>query len=143
MDDERNTTMGDRLREVRERFGMTQEEFGKRLGGSQQSICQLEKGKRGLTNQMVSSVCANYGINERWFRTGEGEMFKRKEEDTSDLTRQLQRTVCQRIFDALPADVKDTIISICCDELSKMSRQHVASVKKDKDFGSFDDDEAE
>lgn len=117
-----------RLREIRKHFGMTQSEFARRLGGTQQSICQLERSARFVRPQVISSVCANFNINEHWLRTGEGEMFKQTETET-DLARQIQRTLCQRIFASLPPDVQDAVIAICRDESAKRARQTVEAIK--------------
>lgn len=67
--------MNNRIKLIRENENMTQDEFGKRLGVTRQSISRLEKGERNLTNQMMLSICKEYGINESWLKTGEGDMY--------------------------------------------------------------------
>lgn len=64
--------MNERLKEVRKAEGLTQREFGRRLGVQDTAISKLESGERNLTDQMILSVCREFNINEDWLRTGEG-----------------------------------------------------------------------
>ena len=47
------------------------------------SIAQIEGG-RSTSDQTVRMICREFGVNEEWLRTGEGEMFAPKEEDALD-----------------------------------------------------------
>lgn len=67
--------MNNRLKAARKELRLTQREFGARVGVQDTAISKLEKGENGLTDQMVIAVCREYGINETWLRTGDGEMF--------------------------------------------------------------------
>jgi transcriptional regulator with XRE-family HTH domain len=56
---------------------MSQEEFGKILGLSKSGVSEIEAGRRSVTEQHIIML-KNYKdkpINEKWIRTGEGEMF--------------------------------------------------------------------
>lgn len=68
--------MNQRVKELRKSLGMTLREFGKRLGVSDAAISRIEKGERNLTEQMTLSICREFNINEKWLRTGNGEMRK-------------------------------------------------------------------
>ena len=67
--------MNERLKELRTTLGITLEEFGKRIGITRSAVGHLEKGSRNLTEQTLKSICREFGVNEEWLRTGEGEMF--------------------------------------------------------------------
>ena len=47
-----------------------------RLGVGKTAISKLENNERSLTDQMAKSIYREYGVNEEWLKTGEGEMFK-------------------------------------------------------------------
>ena len=66
--------MNDRIKEIRKSFQLTLEEFGKRLGVTKTAISRVENGDRGITDQMILSICREYNINEEWLRTGRGNM---------------------------------------------------------------------
>lgn len=68
-------TQGERVCAVRKKRGMTMEQFGGHLGVSKTAISRIEKGNRGLTEQMLISICREFGVNEDWLRTGVGDMF--------------------------------------------------------------------
>ena len=68
--------MNERIKELRDALGITLEEFGSRLGVTRTAISRLERGNRGVTDQMAISICREFGVNETWLRTGEGEMFE-------------------------------------------------------------------
>lgn len=68
--------MKDRIREVREHFGLSMEKFGSRIGIGKASISLLESGKNNPSVQTIALICREFGVNEQWLRTGEGEMFE-------------------------------------------------------------------
>lgn len=67
--------MNVRIKKIRESLGMTQEEFGKRIGSARNTIANYETGNRNPSNAVITSICREFGINEEWLRTGEGEMY--------------------------------------------------------------------
>lgn len=64
-----------RVREIRKALNLTMEKFGEPLGVKKSAISNIENGSRGLTEQMIISICREYNVNEEWLRTGSGEMF--------------------------------------------------------------------
>lgn len=67
-------TINDRLKKLRKEKGLTLKQFGKTIGITDASVSQMETGKIGLSNQTIHSICREFGVNENWLRTGEGEM---------------------------------------------------------------------
>lgn len=76
--------MKERIREVREHFGLSMEKFGARIGIGKTSISLLENGKNNPSVQTVALICREFGVNEHWLRTGEGEMFEQTRETVLD-----------------------------------------------------------
>lgn len=66
--------MHTRIKLIRKDAGLTQSEFGERIGIKQNSVAQMESGGRSPSNPVISSICKEFRINESWLRTGEGEM---------------------------------------------------------------------
>lgn len=67
--------VSDRLRFLRKELGLSQDEFGRRLGVSNTAISKLEKNERNLTEQMALSICREFRVNYFWLTEGKGEMF--------------------------------------------------------------------
>lgn len=67
--------MNERIREVRKLLGLTLEKFGERLGVGKTAISKIEKGERGVTDQMAKSICREFNVDPYWLETGDGEMF--------------------------------------------------------------------
>lgn len=70
-----------RLKKLRKSLGMNQEEFASALKMSSSSISKIEKGERNLTERLANQISKEFGVNEIWLLTGEGEMFNFTEED--------------------------------------------------------------
>jgi transcriptional regulator with XRE-family HTH domain len=67
-------TMSERLRFLRKDIlGLTQEDFAKRIDVSTSNIGGLEIGRTNLTERVIKSICAAFGANEEWLRSGIGE----------------------------------------------------------------------
>lgn len=67
--------MNERIKQIRRELGLTQAEFAERIGLKQNSIALIESGKRNISDQAVLSICREYGVNEEWLRTGDGDRF--------------------------------------------------------------------
>lgn len=67
--------MNTRIKEVRLKFGLTQVEFGKRIGVKQSAVTGYESGNRQPLDTVITSICREFGVNETWLRTGEGPQF--------------------------------------------------------------------
>jgi len=67
--------VNNRMKEVRKTLGISQKEFGAKLGVTDAAICGIEAGRRGLTEQMALSICREFNVNYDWLKEGSGEMF--------------------------------------------------------------------
>lgn len=67
--------MGERIRILRKKLGLNQTEFGNKLGIKQTTVAGYESGARSPLDTVISSICKEYNVNEKWLRTGQGEMF--------------------------------------------------------------------
>ena len=68
-------TPGGRVRQIRKQKSMTLEQFGEKVGVTKQTISRIENGINSLTEQMILSICREFGVNENWLRNDEGKMF--------------------------------------------------------------------
>lgn len=107
--------MKDRIREVREHFGLSMEKFGSRIGIGKASISLLESGKNNPSIQTIALICREFGVNEQWLRTGEGEMLEQTRASVLDrlsteydLSRE-QRSVIEAFLDLDPQE-RDVIL---------------------------------
>ncbi len=46
------------------------EKFGERLGVGKVAISCIESGKNNVTDQMIKSICREFGYREEWLRDG-------------------------------------------------------------------------
>lgn len=76
--------MKERIRELRRHLNMTMEEFGARIGLTKSAVSFIESGRNGARDQTVFAICREFGVNEHWLRTGEGEMFEQTRETVLD-----------------------------------------------------------
>ena len=68
--------MKDRIRKIRRDLDLTQQEFADRIGIKRNTIANYETGRNEPIDSVVSLICREFGVNEEWLRTGEGEMFE-------------------------------------------------------------------
>ncbi len=71
-----NLKIGERILKIREVFGLTQVEFGERIGlSSKDSVSRIERGVTPLTPKNIKAICSIYSVREEWLCEGKGEMF--------------------------------------------------------------------
>jgi len=66
--------MQERIKALRKSLGLTQKDFGERIGVQANTITSYESGVRTPNNSMILAICREYGVSEAWLRAGEGEM---------------------------------------------------------------------
>lgn len=68
--------MNERIKKIRKEFGLTQTEFGKKIGVKGNTITNYETGLRNPSEAIIMAICREFSVNELWLRTGTGEMKK-------------------------------------------------------------------
>lgn len=84
--------MNRRIKKIRDTSGLTQEEFGKRIGSARNTIANYENGNRTPSNAVITSICREFGVNEAWLREGIEPMYKEKDGEFSELLSELEES---------------------------------------------------
>lgn len=75
-------TIGERIKKIRQAKHLTQQDLADRMGVKRNTIAIYETNRSIPSTAVVSLICREFNVNENWLRTGEGEMFiKRDRED--------------------------------------------------------------
>lgn len=67
--------MNERLIEIRKSLNLSQKEFAEKIGLKQGSLSDLETGRAKIIDRVIFLISSKYHVNEKWLRTGEGNMF--------------------------------------------------------------------
>ena len=67
--------MKERIQAIRKILKLNQEEFAERLGMKRTTLSMIEVGENPLTEKNIRLICMTFNVNEKWLRTGKGEMF--------------------------------------------------------------------
>ena len=67
--------MSERIKRIPKMLDLTQQEFADHIGIKRNTIANYESGRNEPVDSVISLICREYGVNEAWLRTGEGEMF--------------------------------------------------------------------
>lgn len=67
--------MNKRIEELRNALNLSQDKFGKVLGVTRTAVCSWETGRRGITEQIIISICKEFNVNRAWLVEGVGDMF--------------------------------------------------------------------
>lgn len=73
--------MNKRLKQVRQYLKINQTEFGNLCGKSRDTISNYELGRVPPDKAFVKLVCMKFNVNEKWLRSGEGDMFIKTDDD--------------------------------------------------------------
>lgn len=70
--------MDKRIKELRNALELTQQAFADRIGTARGNIACYEVGKNTPSDAVITLICREFNVNEKWLRTGDGEMFKER-----------------------------------------------------------------
>ena len=75
-------TIGERIKKLRKAENLTQQAFAEKICVKRNTVATYEMGRSIPADSAISLICREFNVNENWLRTGEGEMFiKRDRED--------------------------------------------------------------
>lgn len=99
-------TINERVAEIRKALGKTQTQFAEALSIKQAALAMIETGKRELSEKNIKLICFSYGVNEKWLRTGNGDMFLPPEDETAAYVEDLLGNEENPLYDIIKAIMK-------------------------------------
>ncbi|MBR6268499.1 MAG: helix-turn-helix transcriptional regulator [Selenomonadaceae bacterium] len=75
-----------RIKMLRKNLGLSQDDFGNRIGLKHGAISKIEKSGNTVIDQNIRLICDTFHASEEWLRTGKGDMY---EENNETLLKQL------------------------------------------------------
>lgn len=67
--------MNERIKKIRKHFNLTQQAFADRIGVKRNTIANYEVGRNTPVDSIISLICREFGISEKWLRYEQGEML--------------------------------------------------------------------
>lgn len=74
-------SVGSRIKEVRDFYGLTQQEFADRLRIKRGAVANYELERNAPIDAVISLICREFNVREAWLRDGTGEMLEQLTED--------------------------------------------------------------
>ncbi len=94
-------SLGERVRLLRERLGLTQEAFAAPLGLKKSFISRVEKGDQSLSRPAIILMTYIYKINLEWIESGTGEMFQGEAAEVEGRPQPINADVLRQIIEGL------------------------------------------
>lgn len=73
--------MAERIKLLRKALGLTQQEFSDTIKVKRSTLATYESGRNEPIDAVITLICREFDVNEKWLRFGTGEMFIKKTED--------------------------------------------------------------
>ena len=103
--------IGDNIKALREKLGLTQQKFADRLFIKQNSLALIESNKRNISSSLLKLISYEFNARLEWLETGEGEMRNTSNETLlkqfENLSPQSRELV--KYFLMLPSEVRDKV----------------------------------
>lgn len=75
----------ERIKLLRKKYlNLTQDKFASKIKISRSNLGSIEIGRINVTDRVIEDICYQFNINEKWLRTGQGEVFKTDSESELD-----------------------------------------------------------
>ena len=71
-----------RVKILRQALGMSQTDFGAKIGVTRGVINNLDRGLTDLQDPLLSLICSVFNARREWLENGEGEMFEPKDAES-------------------------------------------------------------
>lgn len=124
--------MNERIKELRKRLNLTQQEFADRLSIKRGAVANYEVGRNTPSDSVIALICREFNVSERWLREGEGEMFL-PQNDTDELM-----ALAGRFLGSEPKDFQQRLVRMLLsltpneiDLLERKARELLGETKKE------------
>ena len=74
-----------RIKLIRQELKLSQAKFAKALSISNGYIAGIEINRNKVNDRIIRLICYTFNVNDRWIRTGEGEMFNENGNPSTEL----------------------------------------------------------
>ena len=81
--------MNNRIAQLRKNKGWTQDTFAEEMGISKNYVSLIENGKKIPSDRLVSDICREFGVNEKWLRDGTGDMYDVPDDEIASVVSEL------------------------------------------------------
>ena len=69
--------MNERIASLRKEMGLTQKQFGERIGVQRGTVANYERGRNIPNETVLFMICREFGVRREWLETGEGDKFEK------------------------------------------------------------------
>lgn len=98
--------LSERLKLIRKKNKMTQQEFADALNLKQNTIATYEIGRTVPSDRTLKDICEKFNIQEAWIKTGEGDMEYPPEDEAAAYVSELLGPEENPLFDLIKAIMK-------------------------------------
>ena len=70
-----HNSIGERIKQLREHFGLNQGELSEEVGMDQSNVSRIERNKLEPSTRFLNAMMLRFAANPEWIKTGDGEMF--------------------------------------------------------------------
>ena len=122
----------------KEDLKLSQREFAEKLGLKQTSLSSIENGAANVSERNIKEICRVFKVNEKWLRTGEGEMFTQTNDNLIDeVAKQYNlgegSKMLMEMFLNFNAEQRETILNFIDDFTARwQAKQKQAAAKTNK-----------
>ena len=116
-------TVYERIKEIRIKLNMSQVEFSECIFLSKSFYGDIEIGKKKVNDRIIFIVSKQFNVNEKWIRTGEGEMFINTPTD-------IKKERLLSIYNQLEGTLRDCLVEQS-DILLKLQKQNTITKKEE------------
>ena len=123
-------TVGDRIRKIRDKTGLTQTGFGELVGLEQRTISDYERGVSQPGVGRLYLIAEKFNVNPEWLINGVGEPYKQSEVDAATKER-IEREHIRRLFSELSPKTQEIILDVLREHVGMAHVKNNAAVNGD------------
>ena len=113
MNEKNEKSVGERLKLIRQKLMLSQQDLANILNVNQKTISHWEQARNEPSIKALRTLCSKFNINLNWLLTGEGEMFK------EDKKTRIKKELYGDILKDAGYDLEDPDIKLILEELSR------------------------
>jgi transcriptional regulator with XRE-family HTH domain len=134
-------TLGERLKFIQRKSGLTLPIFGGKIRVSKESLINYQKDRTKPDSEILSTLCKIFKVNPAWLLLGEGEPFIQEGDETktseggktvpfTNDAMHLVEEAIQEAGESVTDTLKHHLVGIINEEMKLLARQVVRALKR-------------